>query len=532
MALEYYTNLTSVASHFLQKIKVPVSQKSLDSLFFTNPYYPSLYSLNNVFNKFKIDNKSLKVELEQLDDLPLPFLTHYYIEEIGAKDFINVTDVTEDSVTYFYKKEITIAKNVFLEKWSKIVFLAQPNNESKDVDYDKNKKEEVNNKVKSLLLAAGYGFVLLFGLYFFIASSNDFVGAIMFVFSVLIGLIISVLLLIYEVDKSNDFVKSICEGGVKTNCDAVLTSSESKLFSISWSEYGFFYFGFLALYLLIPFSSFLEKKPIITYLSILTSFYIPFSIYYQYKIVKQWCRLCLMIQTVLLFNFIWTLFFGNFEFQFSKPNIFGFFICGFFPIIVWYSLKPLIVKSLKSEEYYGSWRRLFNHQDVFNLTLNEQPNAPIGYESLGLHKGNSDAKNIIIKICSPTCTPCAKAYKLFNDILSTNKDCQIITIYEVGDSEDAFSRIFVKHMFALNDMEDKKLLNNAMDYWYLNENRTYEELVEKFPVPKELLDMHTEKIIAMNEWCKNAEVQYTPTVYLNNKKLPKTFNLNELKNIL
>lgn len=532
MALEYNTNLINVASHFLQKIKAPISEKSLKNLLITNPYYPSLYSLNKVFDKFNIDNKSLKVENEQLEELPLPFLTHFYIEEIGAKDFVNVINVTEDSVTYFYKKEITITKNVFLEKWSRIVFLAQPNNESKDTDYRKHKKEEVQNKVKSFFLTSGYAFILLIGIYFFIESSNDVVGATMLIFLVFLGLITSILLLIHEVDKSNDFVKSICEGGVKTNCNAVLTSAESKLFGISWSEFGFFYFGFLTLYLLIPLSSFHEKKPIITYLSILTSFYIPFSIYYQYKIVKQWCRLCLMIQTVFLFNFIWALVFGNFEFQFSTANIFGFFVCGFLPIILWYTLKPLIEKSLKSEQYFASWKRLFTNPDVFSLTLAEQPTAPDGYESLGLHKGNLSAKNIIIKICSPTCTPCANAHEIFNDILSTNKDCQIITIYQVDYREESFSRIFAKHMLSLNDMGDKNLLNNAMDYWYLNKNRTYEELVKKFPVPKELLEKHSKKIDAMNDWCENAEVQYTPTVYINNKKLPKEFNLIELKNIL
>ena len=300
MALEFNTNLIKVTSNFIKFLDISISKTSLKTLLITNPYYPSLYSLSDVFNKLNIENKSLKIDNNQLDELPLPFLAYINIKEIGAKDFVNVTNITKDSVTYYYKKDETISKSDFIDKWSNVVFLAQPNEKTKDIDFEKNRKLEINANIKYLLLTLGFSLIFFTAFFYFIKDSNQILQSSIYSILTIIGFTFSILLLIHEVDKSNSFVNNICEGGVKSNCDAVLSSDASKIFNTSWSELGFFYFGFLILYLLIPYISYEEKKSFLTLFSSLTALYIPFSIYYQYFIVKQWCRLCLAVQIVLL----------------------------------------------------------------------------------------------------------------------------------------------------------------------------------------------------------------------------------------
>jgi uncharacterized membrane protein/thiol-disulfide isomerase/thioredoxin len=533
MALEFNTNLIKVTSNFLKFLDVPISKTSLKTLLITNPYYPSLYSLSDVFNKLNIENKSFKIETEKLDELPLPFLAYIDIKEIGAKDFVNVTNISGNTVTYYYKKEITVQRIDFINKWSNIVFLAQPNEKTKDINFVKNTKIESQNRNKSILLVLGFSLILLTAIFSFIKNSSEIFQSSIFIVNILIGMTASVLLLIHEVDKSNAFVKNICEGGVKSNCDAVLSSNASKIFNISWSELGFFYFSFLLIYSLFPFISYEVKKSFLTLFLSLTALYIPFSIYYQYKIIKQWCRLCLIIQFVLFIGFLWILAFGSFKFQFSLNNILILIFSAFFPMLIWYTIKPLLIKATDSEKYFSSYRRLFTNPEVFKVIISEQPDAPEGWEFLGIQKGNINAGNIIIKICSPTCKPCAQAHSVFNEILKFNDNVKVITIYEV-DSEDEndFRRIFVSHMLALAELNNGNDLEKAMDYWYLNESRTFETLVEKYPVSKDMLKSQKSKIEAMRIWCKNAEVQYTPTVYLNGKKLSKEIHVEELKNIL
>jgi len=531
MAQEFNTNLISVASNFLEALKVPFTKRTLRQRLETHPYYPSLFSLSEVFNWYSIENKGMEISQKQLDELPLPFLAYLKIKEIGSKDFVNVTEITNDSVTYYYGKEKTVSREDFINSWlSNIVFLAETTEKSKEKDFDKNKKKEIRDRNKMYWLLFGFSSILINGVFNYVSSSTDSVPSLIFLLFTLMGLAISVLLLIYEVDKSNTFVKNICIGGVKTNCDAVLGSSAAKLLGISWGEIGFFYFCSLALFLLIPGIPFLEKIPYLSYVSVLSALYMPFSIFYQYKVVGQWCRLCLFVQAVLFLNLCLALRFGNFAVNFSTANSIFFIGCAIFPVLLWYSLKPVIVKAKDADKFLAAYKRLFTRQDVFNLTLADQDEAPDGWQNLGIQKGNPDAENIILKVCSPACGHCFTSHAVFNEILSDNDNVKLVILYDIKKEEGNIRRLPVRHFLALSEHRNGKQ-TEAMDYWYLNENRNYDTLKQNFPADEGLLEKQDAKINAMREWCLTAEIQYTPTVFINGKKLPSTFNLSDLKDI-
>lgn len=532
MAQEFNTSLILVATNFLETLKVSFTKKTLKQRLEANPYYPSLYSLSEVFNWYNIENKGLQIEIEQLDELPSPFLAYITIKEIGAKDFVNVTKVTSNYITYFYGKEKTVSKEDFISNWqSNIIFLAETNHSSREKDFDKNKKTVNREKNKMYLLLFGFSLYLLSGIYKYIFSSNNIISSLSFILFTIAGLAISVLLLVYEVDKSNAFVKNICTGGIKTNCDAVLGSKAGKLFGISWGEIGFFYFGFLILFLLIPEIPYSEKIPFLSYISILSAMYIPFSLFYQYKIVKQWCRLCLAIQAILFLNLSWALLFGNFAIHFNPNNNVFFIGCAILPIMLWYIVKPIIIKAKDADKFSTAYKRLYSRSDIFNLTIADQPEAPDGWKNLGgIQKGNSRAENIFLKVCSPACPHCDTAHRIFNEILLSNDNIKIITIYRITNDEYDIRRFPVKHFLALAEQDNGKYIE-AMDYWYLTKERNYETLKQKFPLPEDIIEKQVDKIISMREWCINAEIEGTPTVYINGKRLPSTFNLEDLKDI-
>lgn len=532
MAQEFNTNLISVASNFLEELKVPFTKRTLKRRLEENPYYPSLYSLCEIFNMLNIDNRGLKIERELLDELPLPFLAYINIKEIGGKDFVNVSKIKGNYVTYYDGQEKTIPKTEFLNRWqSNIVFLAQINEKSGEIGYEKNKRMESKKKNDLYLFIAGVTLLLANGIYNYIHSADNIISSLCFLFPTLVGLTVSVLLLIYEMDKSNAFVKNICTGGVKTNCNAILGSKAAKNFGISWSEMGFFYFCFLFLYLLLPSVPFSEKKPILSYLSILSAVYIPYSVFYQYKIARQWCRLCLMVQAIFFLNLVWVLFFGDFIFQANLKNILFFICCSISPLLLWYSLKPVIIKAKDGDKFSSAYKRLSAQPGVFNLTLAEQPEASDGWQNLGVRKGNPNAANIILKVCSPACGHCFISHAIFNEVLEKNSNVRLVILYDISIEEDNFKRFPVRHFLALAELGKHKQTEEAMDYWYLNESRNYETLKQKFPVEQIILEQQEEKIRKMRDWCVTAEIEYTPTVFINGKKLPETFNLSELKNI-
>jgi len=537
MAQEFNTRLIPVAVNFLKTLNVPFTKRALKQRLESNPYYPSLYSLSEVFNRYNIENKGLQIEKEQLDELPIPFLADIRIKETGGNDFVNVTHVNNDSVTYYYGKEITTTKEEFINNWqSNIVLLAEATEGSREMDFKKNSKVVTEHRNRTYLLLFGFSLILVYGISKYLISSGDIPASFSFLLFTLAGLAISTLLLMYEVDKSNTFVKNICTGGARTNCDAVLGSKAAKLFGISWGEIGFFYFCSMLLFLLVPGISFIEKTTFISCVSVLSSMYIPFSLFYQYKVIKQWCRLCLFIQAVLFFNVCWALRFGDFAVNFSGNNIIFLTGCAVSPILFWYALKPVLIKAKDSDKFLAAYKRLYSRQDVFDLTLADQPEAPDGWKDLGIQKGNPHAENIILKVCNPICPHCNTAQEIFNDLLSNNNNVKMVILYNVNnDEEGGLRKLVVRHFLAMAEQEPGNTLNSklfeAINYWYLTKNSNYDTLKKNFPVSEELLEKQNKKIEVMSDWCTAAEIEYTPTVYINGRKLPSTFNLSDLKDI-
>jgi uncharacterized membrane protein len=190
-----------------------------------------------------------------------------------------------------------------------------------------------------------------------ISSSNYFAfGSIAFL--KLSGLATAVMVLIYETDKSNAFVKNLCSAGGHTNCDAVLSSKAAKIMGISWGEIGYFYFASTTLFLLLPSVSFADKIFFIAVPNAFASPYILFSIYYQWRVVKQWCPLCLTVQATLLLELVWSImnfWLHPYRFSFLSGGLaFGIVplaFCLLLPIVAWYGLKPFFAKAKDADLY-------------------------------------------------------------------------------------------------------------------------------------------------------------------------------------
>jgi len=347
------------------------------------------------------------------------------------------------------------------------------------------------------------------------------------------GTFITVLLLWYQVDKTNPFVKNICVGGAKKNCDAVLNSRASSFMGVTWSEAGFFYFAGSILFLLMPGLSFIIKLPWLSIAALLVSPYIIFSIYYQAKIIKQWCPLCLATQAVLSIELITCIIF-----YWSDPVLTVFnnglftsvLIAILLPMSVWYFLKPFFLGSKNSVTYQQAYKRILYNPDYFNTLLQAQPLAPEGWQNLGINLGNQSAQNQIIKVCNPYCGPCGKAHPVLDDLIM-NKNINVKIIFTAENNEEDKDSAIAKHLLALAEKMDMQKTIKAMDDWYLSIPKDYEKFAAKYPLNSEL-KLQGDKLEVMSAWCEKAEIFETPTFFINGKKMPVDYSINDLKFIL
>lgn len=300
--LSNYEPNVKAAIAFLNLLKIKVNHVTVNETLQNHPDWPGLLCVSDSLNKWNISNGAGKIAPNKIEELPTPFIA--YTRNIEHPLAI-VTDVTDTTIQFYqknYNKPITETKDNFLKTWDGVYLIAEPNENSGEHNYEINKRKALIN---SLIPVVGFfGVVLLSFLLLNDSISNAIASAALYnagiylqYFILLTGVLVTSLLLWYEIDKSNPLLQKVCTGIAKGNCNKILSGKQAKIFSwLSWSEVGFFFFTAALLLLLFAKNSI----GVVAWLNILVLPYIVFSIYYQWRVAKQWCVLCLAVQALLL----------------------------------------------------------------------------------------------------------------------------------------------------------------------------------------------------------------------------------------
>jgi protein-disulfide isomerase len=216
------------------------------------------------------------------------------------------------------------------------------------------------------------------------------------------------------------------------------------------------------------------------------------------------------------------------------PNAFSFLpviYCLVIPISFWFILKPIVLKAKDEPVYKAAYKRHLHNPETFNQLLQQQVSAPNGYQDLGIEIGNPNAENTIIKVCNPYCGPCAKAHPVLDEIIHSNRNVKLKLIFTASNDKDDNRGVAARHLLAINEKHDGLLTQQALDDWYLASKKDYEVFASKYPMNGELKKQESQ-IDKMRKWCKEAEISFTPTIFINGHRLPEKYNVEELKYIL
>jgi len=347
----------------------------------------------------------------------------------------------------------------------------------------------------------------------------------------LAGVIVTSLLLWYEIDKNNPLLQKVCTGIAKGNCNAILTGKQAKVFNwLSWSEVGFFYFAGSLLTLL-----FVENSiTIIAWLNLLTLPYIIFSIYYQWKVAKQWCILCLAVQALLGLGGI-NIIANNFLYPLQPFSFLLIARCILFyllPVLIWYATKPYLLRLQEAKNTKREYLRIKFNAEIFETLLKKQKAITISADGLGINLGNPDATNSIIKVCNPYCGPCSKTHPKIDELLEQNANVKVKIIFTTPNDEAHHAINPTRHLVTIAEKtNNEKIIKQSLDDWYLAEKKDYDLFAAKYPLNGELLKQD-KKIEAMDKWCKAMEINFTPTIFLNGYQLPDAYSIEDLKYFL
>ena len=526
-----YPDEVKAVIRFINLHKVKVNRSAVNIVLQGHPDYPSLLCISDSLRKWKIPNAAGKINPSQIDELPTPFLA---VNPGAGTPILVVNEVTSETVKYYagnYKIPLIKSQNEFISEWNGFYLLAEPSLESGEKDFYLNRRKALLKLLlpfSSILLCISFSFYLLN-----VNISNQFslnkLELIIQYSSLLSGTLVCSLLLWYEIDRNNPLLQNVCSGITKGNCTAILTSRAAKLFSwLSWSEVGFFYFlgGLLALI-------FFPANFITPVLTLLALPYTVFSIYYQWKIAKQWCILCLLVQLLLLLGAANVLNNGLFvpSFTFTISDIVKTICLYLLPVLTWFSLKPFLLQLQDAKNTRKIFSRLKFNKDVFYTLLQKQKQITVSTEGLGIDLGESKVQNTLIKVCNPYCGPCSQSHSKIETLLNECDNLKVKIIFNIPDKDTLPHFKLVTHFLATAEKENQEQIKMVLDGWYLPEKKDYASFAAKFP-PNERINEQRKKMGAMYTWCSEEEIKVTPTFFLNGHLLPNTYNVEDLKYFL
>lgn len=523
-----------------KQLGVQMSKTSLQKELTEHPDYPSMLSIHDVLNQFGMESVAVKLKPEEFKMVDTPFLAHIAGRKVKHPLFAVVYEMNEKGMRVYNpetKRTRVMAMGDFQKLYLGTLLAVGINEHTGDNQYAKNKLTE--NRQRRLLAIQTISLpvlaILSFVLSLIHAGVQSAAGMAFFILSTLIGSGAGFLLLWHDVDQYNPALKQMCSFGRKTNCSAILDTRAAKIWGISWSTIGFTYFSGQLILLL--FRGLEDRGTFfaLSWLSFLALPYVFFSIFYQWKVVKQWCVLCLSVQAVLVWQAVQAFLLGwyrpNFGEKLHLELGLAFLTAFTIPFIAVSLLIPALQVKKESRRLKRELQRFKHRPTIFEAILSAQREINEKPEGLGIIIGKPDAKNKLIKVCNPFCGPCSRAHAPLEELLDRNPDLQIQIIFTTINKAGDIQADTVKHLLAIAASGDEKRTRRSLDDWYRPEIKEYERFAERYPV-NEVLDKQDEKITAMNKWCEKMEISYTPTFFVNGRQLPEGYYIHDLKYFL
>src|SRR5687768_11523905 len=118
-----FNNATETTLSLLRELKVPITSSKVIETLEQHPDFPSLLSISDSLEQWKVESIVLEVETETLDKLPTPFIAH---TKTGGGSFVLVSTVS-DYFGYIDNKgnKKQKSKEEFIKEWNNVVLLAE-----------------------------------------------------------------------------------------------------------------------------------------------------------------------------------------------------------------------------------------------------------------------------------------------------------------------------------------------------------------------------------------------------------------------
>lgn len=500
---------------------IRINQAELKLQLLSHPSYPSLHSLTGVLNHLNINNLALRVptDHETLSQLPTCFIANIK-DTSGTRLVLAEKKDKQIRLTYGGDSNNTIPTEDFLTQWDGIILAIEKDDHIEETDIPV--QASTMNWILSILGILTVG-------YFVFSYANLFTG-LHFLLS-LVGLSFSVLIVQHELGKLSVITNRFCNLSKTTSCEAVLNSNGATLFNrFKLSDISLVTFGTFSIYWVFVF---INGGPNNTLISLLNFAAIPivlYSIYYQHKVVKKWCPLCLGIGAVLLLQAVVLVFSHAVSTNLSTNLLTGvlFMLAFSVTLLSWRFVKPLFETRKAFEKLNIQHHKFKRNFSVFQTFWGRE--EPLLHSSTipgEIVLGNKQALVQIVLVTNPLCFYCKKAHRAIEHLLNFFSDKIKVTIrfnVDATDNESVTYQI-VAHLLDAYATKSNMACQELLDEVYL-ENFDHQQWLQNQKTP--IQSSYNSIIEQQRQWCINNQVNFTPAFYVNNFSFPTEYEFTDL----
>ncbi|RFZ84061.1 hypothetical protein DYU05_00010 [Mucilaginibacter terrenus] len=515
-----YKILTLIA----HKLNVLITKQSIELEMLRHPDYPSLLTISDILNVWNISNEAFKVPEFTTKHLkksaPCVICSKvegfYLVEEVKSENII---------INNGHQRSM-ISLDELKDKFQNVLLVLNKSKDFEEFDYKTKRQIEILKAIRQPFLVLSS--ILIFAIVAFlnISPSSERV-ALVFLMLKAAGLIVSVILLLQSINANNPIIQKLCGTDEKKNCQAILNSRAAKVTSfLTWSEIGFFYFSSTALTTICGMNN-LRLIHFCAFANIVCIPYTLYSLFYQWRIAKQWCVLCCAVLVLLWLEFATALWSNSLTLQkLSVEDLTIIFLSILAPITFWSFSKHLLQQSMlvkPLKEQLGLFKR---NTDVFHTLLSTEPAYAILPSEDSIVIGNPHAKNVITMVSNPFCKACSVTHRELEEVVEKNSTIQLQIVFVPRIYSRKNDSIVAAHLFSLKHNCSEALLKSSLFDWYNQEKKDYKKWAEKYPIQETKdLDRIVER---QREWCGFVGIDTTPTIFFNGRRLSPVYHATDL----
>ena len=478
-----------------------------------HPEYPSLKSFTDTLDYFEIENIAATIPTEYLDKLPENFLTLFETDE-GKKLVLISQKISDKKIKIIdeEKNKKSILKEDFLKKWDPTIIAIEPKL--------KGKKSRTNKIPDFLPLALIITFaVVIFGI------TNFDINAMAYYLVSLIGGYLSYLIAKEELGFNTPSVVKFCTKYANTSCTDVINDKGSKIFNlIALSDMAVAYSLTTLLFLIFRgfdnslfFTLGAAALPVLLY-----------SVFYQWRVLKKWCLLCLSIASISIIQFLITAL-NNVSFAFPVNEFLYFTFTFALTFYSWSIIKSKIKASRDLESTQIEFTKFKRNYKLFTSALGSQSVVKKGEIDQPEHTmsfGNSKALLKIIAVTNPLCGFCKASFELYSKLLTTHNDrIQITFVFNVHpDTEKNKAAQIAHRLLETYYNEGKDIALTAFKTWFRDRDINSWQKEHGISSKKDF----EKKLELQSKWCSSNGINYTPATILNERIYPKEYEINDL----